>query len=108
MRKNSLADRGSSASFGRGPGRRLGLVGVGLLTATCKQEPPPTPPPPTGQALVIKSVNTGAMVAEQLRAAIEMQHAGEPLAEAMGRDLAGYDRQAIVTIGTPDANSVVF
>jgi hypothetical protein len=56
------------------------------------------PPPPGGQgALVVQKVSTGATVAQQLRAAIEMQHAGEPLAQAMGRDLNGYDRNALVT-----------
>ena len=30
-----------------------------------------------------------------MRAAIDMQHNGEPLAEAMGRNLAGFDRNAL-------------
>ena len=93
MSKHLLAPWSRRTLLGRRRQQRSAVisVGVGLLTATCKQDPP-APPPPTAQALIIKSVNTGAMVAEQLRAAIEMQHAGEPLAEAMGRDLAGYDR----------------
>jgi len=97
MSKHLLAPWSRRTLLGRRRQQRSAVisVGVGLLTATCKQDPP-APPPPTAQALIIKSVNTGAMVAEQLRAAIEMQHAGEPLAEAMGRDLAGYDRQAII------------
>lgn len=49
-------------------------------------------------ALVIKSVNSRALVAEQMRAAIEMQISGEPLAEAAGRDIAGYLRYSM----TPD------
>ncbi len=49
-------------------------------------------------ALVIRSVNSRALVAEQMRAAIEMQISGEPLAEAAGRDIAGYLRYAM----TPD------
>ncbi len=34
---------------------------------------------------------------EHMLASMEMQHSGEPLAEAMGRDLAGYDRFALPT-----------
>ncbi len=49
-------------------------------------------------ALIIKSVNSRALVAEQMRAAIEMQISGEPLAEAAGRNIAGYLRYAT----TPD------
>lgn len=47
-------------------------------------------------ALIIKSINPRAQVAEQMRAAIEMQISGEPLAEAAGRDIAGYVRYAMV------------
>jgi len=50
-------------------------------------------------APVPRHVGTGVMprfrTASVMFASIEMQQSGEPLAEAMGRDLAGYDRNAL-------------
>ena len=78
---------------------QCGAIFLSLVAVGCKQDPSQNTPDGGGGSggLVISRVNTGAVVADQLRAAIEMQHAGEPLAEAMGRDLAGYDRNAILT-----------
>ena len=51
--------------------------------------------PPTGARLAVKSGESRAEVLGLMRAAIDMQHNGEPLAEAMGRNLAGFDRNAL-------------
>jgi hypothetical protein len=50
-------------------------------------------PPPTHAAVVLKSPpDTRFETAPHMLASIEMQLSGEPFAEAMGRDLAGYSR----------------
>jgi hypothetical protein len=49
-------------------------------------------------AVEIAEVDTRCEVASHMRASLEMQLSGEPLAEAMGRDLAAYQRFA----RTPD------
>lgn len=96
MRKLMIDSPGRPPRRGLVRIHRCGAIAVSLLAIGCKQDQGQTPPS-GAPALIISRVNTGAMVADQLRAAIEMQHSGEPLAEAMGRDLAGYDRSAIVT-----------
>lgn len=85
-------------------GRRAALAGGllcgSLVLSTCKDEGASSQPDMQqagGPALAANYVNTRLDVAGMLWAAIEMQHAGEPLAETMGRDLAGYDRNALVT-----------
>jgi len=75
---------------------RSAVVLLGALTVTCKEPDPMVTPPQTGPRLTVERVTTRANVAEQMRAAIEMQHSGEPLAETMGRDVAGYDRNALL------------
>lgn len=79
------------------PPRRLFLNGALVLAATapgCKS-PEPMMNPPSGARFALRSGDAKASVAAMMRAAIDMQHNGEPLAEAMGRDLAGYDRSAL-------------
>jgi hypothetical protein len=79
-------------------GLASGLLTGSLLFLTCKDDGTggPADMQAAGAGLTISYVNTRTDTAGLLWAAIEMQHAGEPLAEAMGRDLAGYDRNARV------------
>ncbi len=78
----------------------IGLGLLGGLPSGCKDESSSQGDLADGgisyPALTIKSVNTRARVAEQMRAAIEMQISGEPLAETAGRDIASYVRYAKV------------
>jgi hypothetical protein len=69
----------------------LGLVGPG-----CKKEEP-TPPDQMSPPLAFSRIDAQIRTADLMRAAIEMQFSGEPLAEAMGRTLDGYDRSLAVT-----------
>ncbi len=55
--------------------------------------------------LAVQSVKVQVQVAELMRAAIEMQQSGEPLAEAMGRNLAGFDRNSSHTDQYKDLDS---
>jgi hypothetical protein len=56
----------------------------------------PTDAPPLATATITTTVNsTRFVVREHMLAAGEMQISGEPLAEAMGRQLAGYSRDLI-------------
>ncbi len=59
--------------------------------AGCNSAPPP---PSSVQTLRVdgKSVTTTFNTRDHMLAAVEMQLSGEPLAEAMGRDLKGYSR----------------
>jgi hypothetical protein len=78
--------------------RHLPTLLLGTLACACgckKGEEGTQDMRPSGAALRITSVKTRAQVAELMAAAIQMQVAGEPLAEAMGRDLAGFDRYAL-------------
>ncbi|MFO0577333.1 MAG: hypothetical protein U1A78_25280 [Polyangia bacterium] len=79
-------------------GLASGLLTGSLLFLTCKDEGAggPGDMQASGAALTASYVNTRTDTASLLWAAIEMQLSGEPLAEAMGRDLAGYDRNALV------------
>src|SRR5262245_38423433 len=65
------------------------------LVPGCKKEEP-TPPVETMGALTFSRIDAQIRTAELMRGAIEMQFSGEPLAEAMGRDLGGYDRSALI------------
>lgn len=71
-----------------------------LLVSPClgscqKRTPPPdNPPPPT---LTARLVSTQFNVAEQMRAAIEMQISGEPFAQLLDYDLAGFTRTLTTT-----------
>jgi len=76
----------------------VATVGSAALGGLSCKEPMTSEPPAAGPSFVVQSVKVEAQVAPLLRAAIEMQHSGEPLAEAMGRSLAGYDRN----LATPD------
>ncbi len=49
-------------------------------------------PPPQTLALTITAVDTTFATEDHFIASVEMQLSGEPLAEAMGRDLGGYTR----------------
>ena len=96
MKISSIVRQASSK--GLGTLSRYGMVAACLLTVACKHDDPPvTMPPTTMPGLVIQRVDTTAHVAEQLRAAIEMQLSGEPLAESMGRNLDGYERSSLIT-----------
>lgn len=53
------------------------------------------PPLPTGLSSTV--TNKRFMVADHMLASIEMQVSGEPFAELMGRDIAGYDRFSATT-----------
>jgi hypothetical protein len=65
------------------------------LTPGCKSPEPMNSPPAAVARFTLRGGDAKAQVAAMMRAAIDMQHNGEPLAEAMGRDLAGYDRSAL-------------
>jgi len=69
------------------PGAALSLLGG------CKGDS--TSPPDSAVKLAVAELSAQASVSELMRAAVEMQHSGEPLAEAMGRSLDGYDRNAL-------------
>jgi hypothetical protein len=58
-----------------------------------------TPSPPRVHLVVARESDrdTRFVTREHMIASIEMQHSGEPLAEAMGRDLAGFDRFMLPT-----------
>jgi hypothetical protein len=79
----------------RRAGLFAGLFSGSLLLATCKNEGPGDKPSDTRKPLTISYANTRIDTAGLLWATIEMQHSGEPLAETMGRDLAGFDRNAL-------------
>ncbi len=73
-----------------------GLCGLcGMLAMSGCKSPEPMNTPPTGARFVVQGGDSKASVAAMMRAAIDMQHNGEPLAEVMGRDVAGYDRNAL-------------
>jgi hypothetical protein len=79
--------------------RRVGsfiAAGVlGLLVASCGDEPVTQtnpPPKPLSTKLSAKTSSTRFHTADQMLASIEMQISGEPFAELLGRDIAGYDR----------------
>ncbi len=65
------------------------LTVVGALGAGCKAPAPTTATPPV---ITASAVQTRFVAREHFLAAGEMQISGEPLAEAMGRDLANYSR----------------
>lgn len=67
-----------------------------LLVPGCKKEEP-TPPDTMTAPLAFSRIDAQIRTADLMRAAIEMQFSGEPLAEAMGRTLDGYDRALAVT-----------
>ncbi len=52
----------------------------------------PAPPRPLLVVATDRDRDDRVVTADLMRAAVEMQQSGEPLAQAMGRDLAGYDR----------------
>jgi hypothetical protein len=52
-------------------------------------------PPPPAVAITVTVDSTRFVTREHMLAAVEMQISGEPLAEAMGRDLTGYSRDLI-------------
>src|SRR5580658_11294310 len=60
----------------------------------------------TGQtyALTVTAVDTTFVTEDHFIAAVEMQLSGEPFAEAMGRDLAGYSRDFVcqTSLCSPD------
>lgn len=72
----------------------LSLLTLPLCGVGCKS-PEPMQAPSANARLMVQSGETRAGVLGLMRAAIDMQHNGEPLAEAMGRDLAGFDRNAL-------------
>jgi hypothetical protein len=91
----------------------LGASGAGSFAAGCHSALAPAPPGgsaedggaeggggapalPTGLTATVKSRRF--FTADHLLASIEMQISGEPFAELLGRDLAGYDRFS----STPD------
>lgn len=82
--------------------RRLGAgaLAVSIVTAasSCSSTgthlPPPLPSGVTEQTLQldVTAVDTTFVTRDHFIASVEMQLSGEPFAEAMGRDLAGYSR----------------
>ncbi len=66
---------------------------LGLLATGCGSDPvTPDPPKPLSTKLAATTSSTRLITADQMLASIEMQISGEPFAELLGRDIAGYDR----------------
>lgn len=74
--------------------RVIPLVICAAAAPGCKSSEPMVEAP-RGARFAITGGDAKAAVGTMMRAAIDMQHNGEPLAEVMGRDLAGYDRSAL-------------
>lgn len=80
---------------------------VALVALTCQcqsdgRSPPDAglsaPPPPALRPHIVASMrDTRLFAQDDFLAGLEMQLSGEPLAEAMGRDLAGYERSYLPT-----------
>ncbi len=73
--------------------RRTSFLVLIVLGLSCQD----SPPLPKGAAtpktfFTSKTMDTRFYVADHFLASIEMQVSGEPFAELLGRDLAGYDR----------------
>jgi hypothetical protein len=73
-----------------------------LLTCGGTTPPPPAPPLPTGTATPVRwfsatTTDKTFNAADHFLAAIEMQISGEPFAQLLGRNLAGYDRYSRIT-----------
>src|SRR5689334_23285143 len=89
--------------------RRRGSAWLVLLAAGCSNSKPeiavaPAPSSKPAGEVVLQSASVTATVnstrfvsREHFLAAGEMQISGEPLAEAMGRDLASYNRNSLPT-----------
>ncbi len=85
--------RDSSAGGDLGAGSdALADGGDGSLTDANGDGATDGAPPPQALALNVTAVDTTFVTEDHFIAAVEMQIAGEPFAEAMGRDLAGYSR----------------
>jgi hypothetical protein len=77
-----------------------GAAAVTIVAAACSCSSTgarPPPPPPSGVTeqtlqLDVAAVDTTFVTRDHFIASVEMQLSGEPFAEAMGRDLAGYSR----------------
>ncbi len=74
--------------------KRALVVLLGFLFGSCKSNNQTPSDMGDGEVqypgLSISSVNTRAVVADQMRAAVEMQESGEPLGTIMGRIVANY------------------
>ncbi|MBI5512439.1 MAG: hypothetical protein HY909_01650 [Deltaproteobacteria bacterium] len=93
----------------------LSLLSLSVGLFACTGSPSPTPdaatpdarsdlggdvgdaPTPPRSRLSIERVERRIGTRDLMFASIEMQQSGEPLAEALGRDLAGYDRYMLPT-----------
>lgn len=73
----------------------LSLWALPLAVIGCKSPEPMMNPTAASARLRVQGGETRAQVLGLMRAAVDMQHNGEPLAEAMGRDVAGFDRNAL-------------
>jgi hypothetical protein len=73
------------------------LVG-GVLLGSCKKSGPPPDQPPGQPVLAARLTNSQFNVADAMLAAIQMQISGEPFAQLLGYDLAGFVR----TLAIPD------
>ncbi len=80
---------------------RSGAVAVSMFALLCScssSTHTQAPPAPTGavaqtlQLNVVTAVDTTFVTRDHFIASVEMQLSGEPFAQAMGRDLAGYSR----------------
>jgi len=73
--------------------RRL-LITALLAWPSCRGGSPPLPasPPPPATYFVAERTDATFLTADHFLAAIEMQISGEPFAQLLGRNLAGYDR----------------
>ena len=67
---------------------------LGVLSQSCGEKSPvtPTPEKPLSTTIAATTSSTRFLTADHMLASIEMQISGEPFAELLGRDIAGYDR----------------
>ena len=78
----------------RAPDDKSALAALLLVMASCSSSPAPAVP--AAITVTVASVDTRFVTREHFLAAGEMQISGEPLAEAMQRDLKNYSRAHLI------------
>src|SRR5580658_2938489 len=89
---------------------RSGVSAVSVaVVLSCSSSAPPAAQGPSGNVaqsveLNVTAVDTTFVTRDHFIASVEMQLSGEPFAEAMGRDLAGYSRDFVcqTSLCSPD------
>ncbi len=73
----------------------FGCLAVALASCAKTPAPPDAGLPPARVTITATDLQTRTQTREHFLAAVEMQLSGEPLAEAMGRQLSGYSRDHV-------------